>query len=149
MGPSIYEVHKKIELSPYPCPHEPDLSPLWTSTCGRHEILIALLKQLVQWPSRPKAEIRIYDCNLFKTVLLIIVITNLYRRKISTFYSVQRENSGKKGCQLLCMRIRQDDVSGLLIFIFCVDVHMGLDPPTLVHMRIPEPDPLPTSVWTS
>jgi len=47
-------------------------------------------------PSGPKAEIRLYDCNLFKTVLLLIFITNLYRRKISTFYSVQRRNSGKK-----------------------------------------------------
>jgi len=47
-------------------------------------------------PSEPKAEIRLYDCNLFKTVLLIIFITNLYHRKISTFYSVQRRNSGKK-----------------------------------------------------
>src|SRR6218665_3930244 len=28
-----------------------------------------------------------------------------------------------------------------LILIFCVDVHMGLDPP--VHMHPPEPDPLP------
>ena len=28
-----------------------------------------------------------------------------------------------------------------LILIFCVDVHMGLD--SLIHMRPPEPDPLP------
>ena len=70
-------------------------SPLWTSTRGRHEIHTAfsLLKRLVQ---RPKAEIRLYDCNLFNTVLLVIYITNLYRRKISTLYSVQRRNSGKK-----------------------------------------------------
>jgi len=74
--------------------HEPD--PLWTSTCGRHEIHIALLKRLVQWPSGPKAEIRTYGCNLFTTVLLIFFITNLYRRKIFTFYSGQRRNSGKK-----------------------------------------------------
>ena len=70
-------------------------SPLWTSTRGRHEKHTALLKRLVQWPSGPKAEIRLYDCNLFKTVLLVIYTTNLYRRKISTFYSVQRRNSGK------------------------------------------------------
>src|SRR6218665_4061913 len=38
-------------------------SPLWTSTCGRHEIHIVLLKRLVQRPSGPKVEIRLYDCN--------------------------------------------------------------------------------------
>src|SRR6218665_1018558 len=31
-----------------------------------------------------------------------------------------------------------------LILIFCVDVHLGLNPP--VHMRPPEPDPLPLRV---
>jgi len=46
-------------------PHGPD-PPLWTSTRGRHEIHTALLKRLVQWPTGPKAEIRQYDCNLFK-----------------------------------------------------------------------------------
>jgi len=70
--------------------------PLWTSSFGRHEIHIALLKRLVQWTSGPKAEIRLYDCNLFKTVLVVIYITNLYRRKVSTFYSAERRNSGKR-----------------------------------------------------
>ena len=42
------------------------LPPLWTSTHGRHEIHTALLKWLVQWPTGPKAEIRLYDSNLFK-----------------------------------------------------------------------------------
>ena len=28
-----------------------------------------------------------------------------------------------------------------LFLIFCVDVHMGLDPPSPVHMRPPEPNP--------
>src|SRR6218665_580177 len=41
-------------------------SPLWTSTRGRHEIHTALLKWLVQLPTRPKAENRLYDSNLFK-----------------------------------------------------------------------------------
>ena len=59
---------------------------------------------------------------------------------MSPFYSAQRRNSGKKRRQLLCMRRRQDDVS--LILIFCVDVHVGLDP-SLVHMN------LTPSVWTS
>src|SRR6218665_1660122 len=49
-----------------------------------------ILKRLVQWPSGPKAEIRLYD--LFKTALVVIYITNLYRRKSSTFNSAQRRN---------------------------------------------------------
>ena len=78
-------------------PHDQDPhTPLWTSTYGRHEIHIALLKRLVQWPSGPITEIRLYDCNLFKTVLVVIYITNLYRRKVSTFYSAERRNSGKR-----------------------------------------------------
>ena len=36
------------------------------SPCGRHEIHTALLKWLVQWPTGPKAEIQLYDSNLFK-----------------------------------------------------------------------------------
>src|SRR6218665_722797 len=61
--------------------------------------------------------------------MLVIYIINLYHQKLSTFYSVQRRNSGKKRRQLLCMRRRQDDVSGLLNLIFCGDVHMIRDPP--------------------
>ena len=30
-----------------------------------------------------------------------------------------------------------------LILIFCVDVHMGLDPSSPIHMRPPESNPLP------
>src|SRR6218665_348151 len=49
-----------------PCPHGPDIPPLlWTSICSQHEIHIAVLKWLVQWPSGPIDEIRLYDCNLF------------------------------------------------------------------------------------
>jgi len=70
--------------------------PCGRPTCGRHEMYIALLKQLVQWPSGPKTEIRLYDCNSFKTVLLVIYIANLYHRKISTFYFVQRRILIKK-----------------------------------------------------
>ena len=70
--------------------------PLWTSTLGRHEIHTALLKPLVQWPSGPKAEIRLYDCNLFKTVLLVIYVTNLYRKKISLFIPSKDEILVKK-----------------------------------------------------
>src|SRR6218665_2390788 len=41
---------------------------------------------------------------------LVIYITNLYRRKISTFFLSKDENLVKKRHQLLCMR-RQYDVS--------------------------------------
>ena len=101
LGSSIYDVHKKIMfLTPLPCPLAStwailSLCPLWTSTCDRHEMHITLLKWLVQWPSGPKAEIRIYDCNLFKTVLLVIYITNLYCRRIFTFYSIQLVSAKK------------------------------------------------------
>ena len=53
-------------------PHAPDpLPPCGRPRGGRHEIHIAFLKGLVglQCLSRPKAEIRLYDFNLFKTVL--------------------------------------------------------------------------------
>ena len=107
-------------------PHEPDpLPPLWTSTSGRHDIHIALLKRLVQLPSGPKAEIQLYDCILFKTVILI---TNLYRRKISTFYSVKRRNSGKKKTPTSLHEKKTERRQWTLILIFCVDVHMGLTP---------------------
>src|SRR6218665_442287 len=58
-----------------------------------------------------------------------------------TFYSVQRRNSGLKLCQLLCRKRRQDDVSGLYNFNFCVDVYMGLTP-LPAHMRPSEAYPL-------
>ena len=100
---------------------------LWTSTCSRHE-----------WNIHPsletastmifRTEIRLYDCNLFKTVLLVIYITNLYGRKISIFYSAQRRNSGKKD--------RMTSVDSK----FKWTSTWALTPP-LVRMRPPEPDP--------
>src|SRR6218665_3281144 len=96
----------------------------------RHEIHSALLKRLVQRPSRPRAEIRIYDCNLFKTVLLVIYITNLYYRKISAFIPFEDEILVKKTPTYL---------QWTLILIFCVDVHMGLDPlppSTCIHLSL-------------
>ena len=115
----------RFSLPAHKRPHEPDPLPLWTSTCGRHEIHIALLKWLVQWPSRPKAEIRLYDCNLFKTVLLVIYSTNLYRRKIYTFSSIQRRNFGRKPPASLHERKTGWRQWAL---IFCVDVHLELTP---------------------
>src|SRR6218665_570640 len=72
LGSSIYDVHKKIRFLTPPVPpihmrpHGPDPPPLWMSTHSRHEIHTALLKWLVQWPTGPKTEIRLYDSNLFK-----------------------------------------------------------------------------------
>jgi len=97
---SIYDVHKKIRIfDPSPCPHASTWawcpSPLWTSTCRRHEIHITLSKQLL--PSGPKAKIRLwYHCNLFEPILLVVYIASLYCLKISTFYSIRRRNSGPK-----------------------------------------------------
>ena len=140
---------KNCVLTPTPpfhtCVHmSRTLSPLWMSTCGRHEIHIALLKQLVQWPSGHKAEIRLYDCNLFKTVglLLVIYITNLYRRKISTFYSVQRQNSGKKDADFFAWEEEDRMTSVDSNFNFLCGRPHGAWPPPLVHMRPPEPDAL-------
>ena len=79
---------------------------LWTSTCGQHEIHTALLKWLVHWPSEPKAEIRLYDCNLFKTLVLVIYTTNLYRQKFPLFIPFKDEIMVKKH-QLHCMGRRQ------------------------------------------
>src|SRR6218665_566829 len=72
-------------------------------------------------------------------MLLVIYITNLYRRKISTFFLSKDEILVKKTPTFVHEKktvCRQ----WTLILIFCVDVHMGLDPPPPVHMRPPEPD---------
>jgi len=76
-------------------------------------------------------------------MLLVIYTTNLYRRKISTFFC-PKTKFGLKKRQLLCMRRRQYDVSGLNFNFVCGRPH-GDGPP--VHMRPPEPDP--PSVWMS
>ena len=98
--------------------------PLWTSTRGRHEIHTALLKRLVQWPSRPKLKFD-YKIVFSKTVpvLLVIYITNLYRRKMSTFYFVHKgEILVKKTPTSLHEKTGWRQWT--LILIFCVDVHM-------------------------
>ena len=82
-GPFIYDVHKEITF------FTPSLSLSMIDMKYN-----ALLKRQVQWPSGPKAETRLYDYNLFKIVLLVIYITNLYRQKNFIFYSVWRQNSG-------------------------------------------------------
>jgi len=143
----LWRSQKIMFLTPSPCPHRPTpFPPLWTSTCGQHEIHIAFLKRLVQWPSRPKAGIRLYHCNLFKTVLLVIYI-NLW--KISTFYSVQRGNSGEKDANFFAW---EEDSMTSVDFNFnllCGRPHGAWPPITPVRMCPPEPDPSPPSVWTS
>jgi len=58
--PSIYDVHKEIKafdsLPPRPTASTWDwpTPPLWKSTCRRNEVLISLLKHLLQWPFEPK-----------------------------------------------------------------------------------------------
>ena len=62
-------------------------------------------------------------------------IISLCWRKISTFYSVQRRNSGPKNANFFAWKKtgwRQCAI------VFCVDVHMALTP---VHRRPHEPDP--------
>ena len=125
-------------------------SPLLSSTNGRHEIHIALLKWLVQWSSGPKAEIRLYDCNLFKTVLLVIYITNFYHQKFPLFILSKDEILVKKTPTSLHEK-KTVWRQWTLILIFSVDFHMGLvlTPSLPVHMRPPEPDHPAPSVWTS
>ena len=137
-GSSIYEAHKKIRFltSLLPVHMSRTPSPLRTSTCGRHEIHIALLKLLVQWPSRPEAEIRLYDCNLFKTALLIIYITNLYCQKFPLFIS----SKDKILVEKMPISLHEKKTGWrlwTLVWIFCVDVHMGVDPSPRAHASTP------------
>src|SRR6218665_2011048 len=75
---------------------------------------------------------------IYLKLLLIIYITKLYHRKISTFYTVQRRNFGKK-TPISLYEKKTGWRQWTLVLIFCVDVHMGLDP-SPVHMRPPELD---------
>ena len=76
-------------------------------------------------------------------------ITNLYRRKISTF-SVQRRNSGKKKTPTSLYEKKTVRRQWTLLLIFCVDVHMGLDlppPSTCVHLSLTPPPPCGRYKW--
>ena len=130
-------------------PHEPD--PRVDEHMRSTWIHITLLKRLVQWPFRPKAEIWLHDCNLFNTVLLVIYIINwcdLYRRKTFTFYSIRRRNSGKKDANFSAWEeYRMTSVDSNFNFL-CGRPH-GAWLPYPVNMRPPEPDPPFPSVWTS
>src|SRR6218665_979483 len=80
-------------------------------------------------------------------ILLVIYITNLYRRKISTFFLSKDEILVKKTPTSLHEKktvCRQ----WTLILIFCVDVHMELDPlppSTCLHLTL-TPSPLRVDV---
>jgi len=153
--PSIYDVLKKSCFWPTsPCLHEPDPP---SHPCGRphavdnstwntHRSLKTASR--LQWSSRPKAEIRLYDCNLFKTVLLVIYITNLYCWKISTFYSVQRQNSGKKDANFFAWEEdRMTSVDSSFNFL-CWRPHGAWPPSPCPHASTWAWHPSP-SVWTS
>ena len=126
-GSSIYDVQKAGFLTPS-CPHASTWA-LWPSTSHRHEIHITLLKRLVQWPSEPKAEVRLwYHCNLFKTILLVSYINNFYWRKVSTFYSSPKTKFFAEKTQKSLLEKKTGWRQWALIF--CVDVHMTLTPST-------------------
>src|SRR6218665_505857 len=93
-GPSIYDVQKISFLNFLPLStcvhmrlHEPDPPPL----CGRpHSVDMKYIYthrslETASTMTFLKCEIRLYDCNLFNTVLLVIFITNLYRQKFPLF----------------------------------------------------------------
>ena len=108
-GPSIYDVHKsRIFDSP---PVHTSQTP--SSPCGR--------------PSGPKTEIRLYDCNLFKTVLLIILLLIYIAEKFPLFIPSKDEIVIKRMSTSLHKK-KTGWHQWTLILIFCVDVHMGLDP---------------------
>ena len=70
--------------------------PLWTSTLGRHEIHITLLKQLIQWLSDLKLKFDNNTSVLYLKLcycLFILLICILYWRKMSSIYFVRRWNS--------------------------------------------------------
>jgi len=101
-------------------PHEPDLpSPLWMSTCHRHEIHIALQKQLVQWPSGSKDEMRLkYHCNCLKLyyyffILLVYILTKnfhflfcpktkFWSKKNANFFAWEEDRMTSVGYNFLC-----------------------------------------------
>src|SRR6218665_370414 len=93
-------------------PHGPDPLHLWTSTRGRREIHTALSKRPVPRPTGPKPEIRQYDWNLFKLYYKLFLLLIYIAEKFPLFIPSKNEILVKRR-QLLCMRRRQDDVSGL------------------------------------
>jgi len=136
-GPSIYDVHKK---SGFWLPSLPLVDVHMRSTWKP----IDVWKWLVQWPSRRIAEIRLYDCNLFKTVLLVIYITNLYHQKNPRF-SVQSRYSGKKDANLFAWeedRMMSVDPS---VNVLCGRPHWAWPLPS-IHTHQPEPDPPPSGL---
>jgi len=130
-GPSIYDVHKK---SGFWLPALPLVDVNMRSTWKP----IAVWKWLVQRPSRRIAEIRLYDCNLCKIVLLVIYITNLYHPKIATFFPSKVDILVKKTPTSLHEK-KTGWCQWILVLMLCVDVQMGLDPSppsTRIHLSL-------------
>jgi len=71
-GPSIYDVHKKSRFDPPPaCPHVSTWAGSPLPPCGRpHTVDMKYTRSLEMASTMtytgPKAEIRLYDSNLFK-----------------------------------------------------------------------------------
>src|SRR6218665_3020507 len=124
-------------------PHGPDpLFPLWTFTCTRStRIHTALLKWLV-YNDLPDIKLKF---NYMILIYLNCTISNLYHRKISTFFLSKDEILAKRR-QLLCMRRRLTSVDSNFNFL-CGRPHGAGPPPpsTCVHLSL-TPSP---SVWAS
>jgi len=145
----LWRPQKNRIFDPSLSPHEPDPP---TPTCGRshahsfqfsrHEIHIALLKRLVQWPSGPKAEIRLYGCNLFKTVLLIILSLIYIAEKFPHFIPSKHEILVKKMPTSLQEKKTGWHQWSLNFNFLCGHPH-GDWPPPSVHLSLTPPPPPP------
>ena len=71
--------------------HEPDHLPLVDVQMRLTRNTHRSLETASTMTPGPIAETRLHDCNLFKTVLLVIYITYLYRRKFPLFIPVSRD----------------------------------------------------------
>ena len=149
--PSIYDVHKKIGIiDPLPVhkhPHEldPPVDVHKLSTWNTHNSLETASR--LQWPSGPKAEIRLwYHCNLFETIPLVTHTTSLYRQKISTFYSIQRQNFGSINANFFAWE--KDWMTSVGSNFLCGRPHGAYVPFLRPHASTWHWLP-PPSVWTS
>jgi len=151
-GPSIYDVQKNQVFDPPPlstCVHMSQ-----TPSRGRQHpidmkyISLSVMKRLVQWPYGPKGEIQLFDCNLFKIVLLVIFITNLYRWKISTVYSVLNGILVKKDTNVLAWEEDRMTSRDSNFNFLCERLHGASPSSPRPHASTLAWPPSP-SVWTS
>ena len=127
-------------------PHGPDPSPPPYGRPHTVDMKYSPLKWLVQWPTGPKAEIRLYDSNLFKLYFKKFISLIYIAEKFASFLSKDKILVKKTPISLhekktVCRQ-------WTLILIFCVDVHveMGLDPlppSTCVHLSLTPSSPPP------